>query len=136
MRNESRKYQEIDIALSNFLKTHVGFFLTITRSYNAIINSKSFFTSIVNQNPFVTERQQRKESQNNIAAFLSDSNKIQTHDHLVCKRTLSHLAKLASLTKWLSVHLQIKWLRVLISLLSLRLQIWRLLRVRISLIFR
>ena len=136
MRNESRKYQEIDIALSNFLKTHVGFFLTIPRSYNAIINSKSFFTSIVNQNPFVTESQQRKESQNNIAAFLSDSNKIQTHDHLVCKRTLSHLAKLASLTKWLSVHLQTKWLRVLISLLSLRLQIWRLLRVRISLIFR
>ena len=30
---------------------------------------------------------------------LSDSNVIQTHKHLVCKRTLNHLAKLA---KWLS----------------------------------
>ena len=29
----------------------------------------------------------------------SDSNGIQTHNHLVCKRTLNHLAKLA---KWLS----------------------------------
>ena len=30
---------------------------------------------------------------------LSDSNEIPTHNHLVCKRTLNHLAKLA---KWLS----------------------------------
>ena len=30
---------------------------------------------------------------------LSDSNEIRTHNHLVCKQTLNHLAKLA---KWLS----------------------------------
>ena len=30
---------------------------------------------------------------------LSDSSKIQTHNHLVCKRAINHLAKLA---KWLS----------------------------------
>ena len=30
---------------------------------------------------------------------LSDSNKIRTHNHLVCKQALNHLAKLA---KWLS----------------------------------
>ena len=30
---------------------------------------------------------------------LSDSSKIRTHNHLVCKRTINHLAKLA---KWLS----------------------------------
>ena len=37
-----------------------------------------------------------------------DSNRIQTHNHLVCKRTLNHLTKLTSLAKWLSVCLQIK----------------------------
>ena len=41
----------------------------------------------------------------------------------------------ASLAKWLSVRLRTKWLWVRISLLSLKLQIWRLLRARSSLIF-
>ena len=36
---------------------------------------------------------------------LCDCNGTRTHNHLICKRTLNHLAKLA---KWLSVHLQIK----------------------------
>ena len=31
--------------------------------------------------------------------ILSDSNRIRTHNHLICKRTLNHLTKLA---KWLS----------------------------------
>ena len=43
---------------------------------------------------------------------------------------------LASLAKRLSVGLQIKWLWVWISLLSLKLQIWCLLRTRSSLTFR
>ena len=59
--------------------------------------------------------------------LLSDSNEIQTHNHLVRKRTLNHLAKLASLAKWMSVHLRTKCLWVRISLFSLNLQIWRLL---------
>ena len=43
---------------------------------------------------------------------LSDSNRIWTHNHLVCKQTLNHLAKLAKLrTKWL-------WVRI--PLLSLK----------------
>ena len=46
---------------------------------------------------------------------LGDSNEIRAHNHLVCKRTLNHLAKLA---KWLSVFLRIKWLQVRIALLS------------------
>ena len=50
---------------------------------------------------------------------LSDSNGIRNHNHLVREPTLSHLAKLVSLAKWLSVGLQIKWLRVRIPLLSL-----------------
>ena len=60
---------------------------------------------------------------------LSDSNDIQTHNHIVHKRTLNHLAKLASLAKCLSVGLRTLCLWVRISLLSLnsfrdRRQIW------------
>ena len=45
--------------------------------------------------------------------------KIQTHKHLVCKRTFNHLALLtflAILAKWLSACLQTKWLWVRILL--------------------
>ena len=69
--------------------------------------------------------------------MISDSNGIRTLNHLVRKRTLKHLAKLASgLAKWLSVRLRTKWLWVQILLLSLKLQIWRLLQARSSLTFR
>ena len=50
---------------------------------------------------------------------LSDSNVIRTHNYLVRKRTLNHIAKLASLAKWLSVCLRTKWLWVRMTLLSL-----------------
>ena len=63
---------------------------------------------------------------------LSDSNVIRTHNQLFHKRTLSHLASLA---KWLSVRLRTKRLWVRITLLSLRLRIWRLLRAMSSLRF-
>ena len=43
---------------------------------------------------------------------------------------------LASLAKWLSIRLRTKWLWVRISLLSLKLQMWRLHRARSSLTFR
>ena len=59
-----------------------------------------------------------------------------THNHLVRKRTLHHLAKSANLGKGLSVRLRTKWLWVRITLQSLKLQISRLFRARISLIFR
>ena len=62
----------------------------------------------------------------------SDSNGIRTHSHLVCKRTLNHLASLA---KWLNVRLQTKWIWIRIPLLSLKLEIWRLLRARSFVIF-
>ena len=65
-----------------------------------------------------------------------DSNVIRNHNHLVRKWTLNYLAKLAGLAKWLSVRLRTKWLWVRITLLSLKLQIWRLLRARSSLTFR
>ena len=58
------------------------------------------------------------------------SNAIRTHNHLVRKQTLKHLAK------WLSFRLRTKWLWVRIALLSLKLHIWRLLRARSSLTFR
>ena len=41
---------------------------------------------------------------------LSGSNGIRTNKHLVCKWTLNHLAELAILAKWMSIHLQTKWL--------------------------
>ena len=40
-----------------------------------------------------------------ISVISSDCNGTRTHNHLVHKRTLNHLAKLASLAKWLSVRL-------------------------------
>ena len=46
---------------------------------------------------------------------------------------LNHLANLA---KWLSVRLRTKWLWARISMLSVKLQIWRLLRATSSLTFR
>ena len=49
------------------------------------------------------------------------------------RQMLNHLV---SLTKYLSVHLRTKWLWVRIPLLSLKFQIWRLLRARTSLTFR
>ena len=54
---------------------------------------------------------------------ISDCNWTRTHNHLVCKQTLNHLAKLADLAKWLSVRLQTKWLWVPVQLQSLKLQI-------------
>ena len=56
----------------------------------------------------------------------SGSKGIQIHSHLVRKRSLNHLAKLATLAKWLSNGLRTKWLCVRIPLLSLKLQVSRL----------
>ena len=77
---------------------------------------------------------------------LIDSTGIRTHNHLVLKRTLNYLAKVA---KWLSCVLStylhggfdcmlllLVGLRVWIPLLSLKLPIWRLLQARSSLTFR
>ena len=57
------------------------------------------------------------------ATQLSDSNRIQTHNHLVYNQTLNYLAKL---TKWLSVCLQTKclWVQVLLQSLNLQKLCW------------
>ena len=52
-----------------------------------------------------------------ILIYLSGTNGIRTHNHLVRKRTLNLLVWLDGLAKWLSVRLQNKWLWVQISLL-------------------
>ena len=51
-----------------------------------------------------------------------DCNGTRTHNRLVCKRTLNHLAmaSFASLAKWLSVRLRTKWLWVRVPLQSLK----------------
>ena len=67
---------------------------------------------------------------------ISDCYWTRTHNHLVCKQTLNHLAKLADLAKWLSVRLRTKRLWVPVQLQSLKLQISSLLRARSSLTFR
>ena len=66
----------------------------------------------------------------------ADYNGTRTHIHLVRKRTLNHLAKLASLAEWSSVRLLAKGLWVRVPLQSLKLQIWRLFRARVSLTVR
>ena len=50
---------------------------------------------------------------------LRDCNETGTNDHIVYKRTLNYLAKLANLTKWLSVGLQTTWFRVCLPFQSL-----------------
>ena len=63
----------------------------------------------------------------------SDCNWTQSQNHLVCKRTINHIAKCVSLAKcvilakWLSVRLRTKWFWVRVQLQSLNLQISRLL---------
>ena len=47
-----------------------------------------------------------------------DCNGIRTHNHLVRKQILNHLAKQASVVKWLRVRLRTKWLWVRIPLQS------------------
>ena len=59
-----------------------------------------------------------------ICSKLSDCNGTRTHNQLVHKQTLNHLASLA---KWLRVRLRTKWLQ------SLKLQISRLFQAKISL---
>ena len=53
---------------------------------------------------------------------LSDCNWTRTHNHLIRKRTLNHLAKLASLAKWLTVCLRTKclwvWVQLQLDLMS------------------
>ena len=51
---------------------------------------------------------------------LSDCNWTRTQNKLVCKWTLNHFAKLASLPKWLSVGLRIKWFWVRVQLQPLK----------------
>ena len=68
--------------------------------------------------------------------FGGDCNGTRTHNHLVRKRTLNYLAKLASLAKQLSAHLRTKCLWVRVSLQSLNRQISRQCRARSSLTFR
>ena len=67
---------------------------------------------------------------------LSDNNRIRTHNHLVHKQTLNHLAKLTSLAKWLSAHLWTKGLWVRVQLQLLKLPISRLLWARSFLTFK
>ena len=67
---------------------------------------------------------------------LSDCNGTRTHNHVVRKRTLNHLAKLAILPKWLNVRLRSKWSWIRVPLQSLKFQIWSLFQARSYLTLR
>ena len=69
---------------------------------------------------------------------LIHSNEIRTHNPLVRKQTLNHLARFnaASLAKWLSVRLRTKWLWVRFQLQSPTLHISPLFRAMSYLTFR
>ena len=71
-----------------------------------------------------------------LKSFLSDYNRTRNHNHLVCKQTLNHLVKLATLTKCFSVHLQTKWQWVRVPLQTFKLQMLHLFLARSSLSFR
>ena len=45
----------------------------------------------------------QKKTKKNYCKYISDSNMIRTHNHLVRKKTINHLASLTSLAKCLSV---------------------------------
>ena len=108
------------------------------------LNTQIFRYKYPGCNKILIARKSRKIFQN---MKICDSNEIWTHNHLVCKGTINHLAKLV---KWLSCVVSTylhnafdcmllschKRLWVQILLLSLKLQMWRLLRARSSLTFR
>ena len=76
----------------------------MVKDYNVIIDKLAFFDLTIK-----TEEEAYEKiidiSRNN-EHTTSNCNWTRTHDHLVHKRTLNHLAKLASLAKWLSVRLR------------------------------
>ena len=90
-----------------------GFFLYVLIMSHTRFLSESTLYSSLNVKELVA-RNTRK------ILSLSDSSGSRTHNHLVRKRTLNHLTKLASLPKYFSVRLQAKWLWVRVPLQSLR----------------
>ena len=55
-----------------------------------------------------------------ISEVLSDCNGTRTRSHLVHKRTLNHLSKLANLANWLNVRWRTKWFWVPVPLQSVK----------------
>ena len=84
------------LPLSVFLKENVSTVCSYHVTY--AFQSESTLHSCLNFKELLARS--RREISN-----LSDCNWTRTHNHLVHKRTLNHLAKLASLAKWLSVRL-------------------------------
>ena len=106
---QKRKYLQSS-QFYRFLKSHI--------CLSVIIISRTSFTVNLHSIVWLNVKELLTQSKCHIWS-VTDRNKIQTHNHLVCKRTFSHFAKVACLAKWLSVRLRVKWLWVRISLLSL-----------------
>ena len=97
------------------LETQVALKLILVRNF-VIIMSRMSFRVILHSIVCLNVKELLARSSRRIWS-LTDSNGIRTHNRLVRKRTLNHLAQLASLAKWVSVSLQIKWLWVQIPVL-------------------
>ena len=129
-----RKYQNIQCLSKDpqqYEKNHINF-VHQQQDYHVEI------TISANQHPHIFQifRQSSDHLWKTTSILLSECNWTGTYNHLVRKRILKHLAKLASLAKWLNVRLQTKWLWVRVPLQKLKLQILCLLRARFSLTFR
>ena len=97
------------------LETQVALKLILVRNF-VIIMSRMSFRVILHSIVCLNVKELLARSSRRIWS-LTDSNGIRTHNRLVRKRTLNHLAQQASLAKWVSVSLQIKWLWVQIPVL-------------------
>ena len=108
--------QKVGLVSTDFFKklyVQINFILLTVCYYHVMyaFQSKSTLYSCLNVKELLARN--RRDIWN-----LSDCNGTRTHNHLVRKPTLNHLAKLASLAKWLNVRLQTKCLWVQILLLS------------------
>ena len=91
-----------------------------------VIMSRASLTVNIYSLVFLNVKERLARSRHHIRS-LTDSNGIRTHNHLVRKRTLNYLAKLA---KWLSCVVSMS------DMVPLNLQIWCLLWAKSSLTFR
>ena len=121
-----KRYEHIEVLLAaisvtwdrltkKFINNSIDQWRMFVCSYHVTYKFQSEFTlnSCLNVKEFLARSRCKVWS-------LSDSYWARTHNHLVHKRKLYHLAKLASLAKWLSIRLRTKWLWVRVQLHSLK----------------
>ena len=114
------KFSESWLTMSNSIDFHKGFFLHVIPVCSIVS-----CLVILHDYLLLSSQVRFRVNLNSLVAWLSrnsngnsNSNGNRIENHLIRKQTLNYLAKLASLAKWLSVHLRTKWLWDRNSLLS------------------